>query len=206
MKSVLELLCLRPKSRLSMHSTFAACMISGDFALKDGESRTLSVQNKDGTRRPEAFMKYESFISISAGERVFERSEDARKQHFDVYVPTKLISDGSTVVFAHLNGLLFLPDGISSQNSNTDDSFDKPIIQTLLFHLHPALGPQSRGISTSVSPTVTLFGSVMSTARIFEGNHMWRVFEVLSSVLLNGRQKETRIRYASIYLASLLLF
>ena len=48
MKSVLALLHLRPKSRLTMHSTLAACLISGDFALKDGESRTLSVQNKDG--------------------------------------------------------------------------------------------------------------------------------------------------------------
>ena len=199
MKSVLALLHLRPKSRLTMHSTLAACLISGDFALKDGESRTLSVQNKDGTKRPETFMKFRSFITIGAGERVFERPEDAWKQDFDVFVPAKLISDDSNNVFAHLNGLLFLPDA-----SNADD-LTRPIIQTILFHRHPAFEPQSRGITNTVSPVVTLCGNVMSAARIYEENHMWRVFEVRSSVLMNGMQKETQIRYVFIYLTNLIL-
>ena len=191
MKSILKTFCFFRKkqqqpSQSSMFNKAAACMIDGDFKLKNGTVTNMSIRGSDGLLHMEEIMRYEAKVTIASSGAMELR--DRLNVDVVVYVPTKLFRDKPECAFANLHGRLYIPSFL--EDGSSDDNLPKhAIIETVVAHRYTSNAVHN----TLIMPTITLVGIVCSSARFFEGNLIWRVFEVRSSTSVDGEEFPTKI-------------
>ena len=171
-----------------------AAIISGDFAMKDGELKYEYITDEEGVQRVESFMRYRSTIDIS--ERIFERPEDIIKMPVEIWVPEGLFFDKPISVIANIFGRVYIhtsAQAIAYAEKEQDNEEVRAIIEVVVAYRHPA--EEQYGLV--VRPVITLIGRVTSKSNpnlngFNSGSHSLRME---SSTYIMGQQKRMKVEY-----------
>ena len=191
MKSLLDFFTLdQTRSNANMMSSTAACMIDGDFELKNGITKTLTVRTIEGSVREAQFLKYESTVSISKSKTDSGQSSEDRTFFAEVWIPASFFQHHSESAFANLHGRLYMPD-TDKKAANSVETSENPIIEAIIAHRYSLDTPEAA--TDFIAPVVTLIGTVLDSARYREGRTFSRLLIMGSSTFIKGEEKQSKI-------------